>query len=40
MGMHIPKDVVRLYEHAGPFATAYLDATRATERGPEEMRLR
>jgi hypothetical protein len=31
--------VARLYDHAGPFATAYLDATRATERGPEGVRL-
>lgn len=28
------------YEHAGPFATAYVDATRAAERGAEEVRLR
>lgn len=38
--LRIPDEVARLYEHAGPFATAYLDATRATERGAEEVRLR
>lgn len=38
--MRIPDEVARLYQHAGPFATAYLDATRATERGAEEVRLR
>lgn len=38
--MRIPVEVARVYEHAGPFATAYLDATRATERGAEEVWLR
>src|SRR6266536_2114942 len=38
--MRIPEEVARLYEHAGPFATAYLDASRAKERGAEEVRLR
>src|SRR5438874_13742305 len=38
--MRIPAEVARIYEHDGPFATAYLDATRATESGAEEVRLR
>jgi hypothetical protein len=37
--MRIPADVARVYEQAGPFATVYLDATRATGRGAEEVRL-
>jgi hypothetical protein len=40
MGRPISKDVARLYERAGPFATAYLGASRATRRGAEDMRLR
>ena len=38
--MRIPEDVTRLYDHAGPFATTYLDASRTTDRGAEEVRLR
>jgi len=38
--MRIPEEVARLYDHAGPFATAYLDATRASEHGAEQVRLR
>jgi hypothetical protein len=37
--MRIPTDVARVYEQAGPFATVYLDATRATGRGAEDVRL-
>jgi hypothetical protein len=38
--MPLPGDVTRLFERSGPFATAYLDATRATELGGEQVRLR
>jgi hypothetical protein len=38
--MPLPCEVTRLYEHPGPFATAYLDATRTTELGAEQVRLR
>jgi hypothetical protein len=36
----LPREVTRLYERPGPFATAYLDATRTTELGAEQVRLR
>ena len=38
--MALPGEVTRLYERPGPFATAYLDATRSTELGAEQVRLR
>jgi hypothetical protein len=38
--MRIPDEVTRIYRRSGPFATAYLDATRASERGAEEVVLR
>jgi hypothetical protein len=38
--MRIPDEVSRVYRRHGPFATAYLDATRATERGADEVRAR
>jgi len=38
--MPLPGEVTRLYERPGPFATAYLDATRSTELGAEQVRLR
>lgn len=38
--MPLPCEVTRLYENPGPFATAYLDATRSTELGAEQVRLR
>jgi Bacterial archaeo-eukaryotic release factor family 2 len=38
--MPLPCEVTRLYGRPGPFATAYLDATRTTELGAEQVRLR
>lgn len=38
--MPLPSEVTHLYEQPGPFATAYLDATRSSERGGEQVRLR
>jgi hypothetical protein len=38
--MALPGEVTRLYERPGPFATAYLDATRTSELGAEQVRLR
>lgn len=38
--MPLPCEVTRLYARPGPFATAYLDATRSTELGAEQVRLR
>jgi Bacterial archaeo-eukaryotic release factor family 2 len=32
--------LVQVYEHSGPFATVYLDATRATESGAHEVAVR
>ncbi len=36
----LPGSIAPLYEHDGPFVTAYLDATRATESGGHEVELR
>ncbi|MDQ1742241.1 MAG: hypothetical protein QOE23_580 [Pseudonocardiales bacterium] len=38
--MQIPDSVSALYRHAGPFASVYLDATRANEAGNTEVELR
>ncbi|MGN6607492.1 MAG: baeRF2 domain-containing protein [Jatrophihabitans sp.] len=38
--LHIPDAINALYSHPGPFATIYLDATRATESGAHEVQLR
>jgi Bacterial archaeo-eukaryotic release factor family 2 len=37
--MPLPCEVTRFYEHPGPLATAYLDATRTTEMGAEQVRV-
>jgi len=38
--MHVPDNVKRVFQQPGPFATAYLDATRSTESGATEVELR
>jgi hypothetical protein len=38
--LQIPPAVSRLFDHTGPFATVYLDATRSTESGGHELELR
>lgn len=38
--MQISSDVAALYAQPGPFATAFFDATRSSEQGAEEVRLR
>jgi hypothetical protein len=38
--LQIPAELTALYEHQGPFATVYLDATRGTETGGHEVELR
>ncbi len=38
--LQLPPSVTRLYEHPGPFATVYLDATRSTQSGEHEVELR
>ncbi|HST47377.1 Vms1/Ankzf1 family peptidyl-tRNA hydrolase [Jatrophihabitans sp.] len=38
--MQIPTTVSALYSHPGPFASVYLDATRASESGSTEVELR
>jgi hypothetical protein len=38
--MQIPPSISALYAHPGPFASVYLDATRATETGDTEVELR
>lgn len=38
--MQIPGQISALYSHPGPFATVYLDATRASEAGDAEVELR
>jgi hypothetical protein len=36
----LPDSISSVYEHDGPFVTAYFDATRATENGAREVELR
>ena len=36
----LPDSISSVYGHDGPFVTAYLDATRATENGAHELELR
>jgi hypothetical protein len=36
----LPESIKTLYEHSGPFVTAYFDATQNTETGAHEVRLR
>lgn len=38
--MHVPDNVKQVFQQHGPFATAYLDATRSTESGATEVELR
>jgi hypothetical protein len=38
--MQIPATISDLYSHSGPFASVYLDATRASESGGTEVELR
>ncbi|HEY7008163.1 MAG TPA: Vms1/Ankzf1 family peptidyl-tRNA hydrolase [Jatrophihabitantaceae bacterium] len=38
--MHTDTDLAAVYRHGGPFATVYLDATRASESGAREVELR
>jgi hypothetical protein len=36
----IPVEIAKTYQHPGPFATVYLDATRSDEHGAAEVQLR
>lgn len=38
--LQIPSAITALYDHAGPFATVYLDGSRASESGAHEVELR
>jgi hypothetical protein len=38
--LKIPAEITALYDHTGPFATVYVDATRSTEAGGREVELR
>lgn len=38
--MAIPLEIAQTYQHPGPFATVYLDATRSDEHGAAEVHLR